>query len=110
MTLSKQPIVITSRLYRRPYRFGLVLLAAGLLAVVLLAGCASTPPPTIVAGNGSCHPSVDLPAHKTMKKVPVSDTFMEDLFGLLLSERHEHYADIQDYNSLYETCVGKPAK
>jgi hypothetical protein len=45
-----------------------------------------------------------------MKKVPVSDTFMEDLFGLLLSERHEHYADIQDYNSLYETCVGKPAK
>lgn len=92
----------------------------GLLATALVAGtvgCASAPvlPAVVqVQGNGHCNPSVDLPVKKTMKKLNPVDTFMEDVFGLLASERHDHASDIRDYNSLYKTCVtdaaGDPLK
>ena len=80
-------------------------LLASLVAGVV--GCASAPPPVVtqVQGNGFCHPSVDLPAEKHMTKVPATDTFMEDVFGLLLDERKAHADDQRDYNSLYQTCV-----
>lgn len=77
----------------------------GLIMALALAGCA-TSPPQLVSGNGSCHPSVDLPAHKTMKKVPEQDVLLEDLWALLLGERKDHAKDIDDYNSLYSECVG----
>lgn len=76
------------------------------------AGCASTPKlptaiPVQVVGNGKCKPPVDLPAHKTMKKVPVVDTFLDEAYSLLGIERHDHAKDITDYNSLYDVCVDK---
>ena len=77
--------------------------------VLMLTGCASTPP-VAISGNGNCHPAADLPAHKVMKKVPEQATLLEDLWGLFASERKDHAADIRDYNSLYDTCVGKGTK
>lgn len=73
----------------------------------VLCGCGSvpTPDPIVVQGNGHCTPSADLPSHKTMKKVSVIDTFMDELGELLFNERADHAKDISDYNSLYKTCV-----
>lgn len=71
---------------------------------VLLAGCAHTTTVPI-SGNGTCHPSQDLPSHKTIKKVPETDTQLEDLWALMAQERKAHGDDVRDYNSLYSTCV-----
>lgn len=82
-----------------------------LLAIALalsVASCASTPT-VLTGGNGTCHPSQDLVAHKTMKKVPEAETSLEDLWGLLASERKDHAQDDRDYNSLYDQCVDKSA-
>lgn len=80
------------------------------LALATMAcGCASTktPDPVVVSGNGHCTPAVDLPDHKTMNKVPETETFMEGLYSLFGTERHDHSKDVSDYNSLWNTCVGK---
>jgi hypothetical protein len=77
-----------------------VLIACGLSA------CAA-PAPVQIEGNGYCHPSQDLPAHKAVKLLPELDTRMDDLFGFLAAERKDHAADDRDYNSLYAQCVGK---
>ncbi|MBI1313676.1 hypothetical protein GC176_20480 [bacterium] len=96
--------------YRLPYRVFASLLWLSVLAAGL-AGCATTPPPVpvVVTGNGHCQPAADLPAHKTMKKVPEVETFMENLYAMFLGERKDHAKDIADYNSLYDTCVGGKA-
>lgn len=75
----------------------------------LVSGCALSPPSStvVVAGNGACHPSQDLPTKKTMKKVPEVVTPLQDLFNLFASERKDHATDVRDYNSLYEQCVHK---
>ena len=75
-----------------------------------LAGCASDKvdlanTAVVVEGNGKCHPASDLPPHKTMKKVPEKATGLSALFDLFTTERHDHAKDVQDYNSLYDTCV-----
>ena len=77
------------------------------IASAVLFGCqdASVPAAIVVSGNGHCTPASDLPAVKHMKKVPVVDTFMDDLGTLLFGERRDHKKDIDDYNSLYQTCV-----
>ena len=84
-------------------------MAVAVVSLMLsVAGCASTPAvpaAVVVEGNGKCHPASDLPAHKTMKKVPEADTTLDALFALLLGERKDHAKDVQDYNSLYDTCV-----
>lgn len=73
-----------------------------ILAVVLLLGGCSTVSPVSV---GPCHPSTDLPAVKTIKKVPEAETSFEDLFKLFAQERKAHGDDVRDYNSLYKECV-----
>lgn len=78
-----------------------------LCLLLAIGGCADVPTVVPVHENGFCHPSQDLPAHKTMKKVPEQTTLLEDLYGLLALERKDHAGDIRDYNSLYEQCVGK---
>jgi hypothetical protein len=78
-----------------------------IVTVLLLAGCADNPDPLVVSGNGKCHPSADLPAHKELSKVPVADTAIDTLFDLLGMERKDHAADDRDYNSLYDQCVDK---
>jgi len=84
----------------------LTLMGALVAAFLILAACSTTHDmPTIVSGNGQCHPSQDLPAKKTMNKVPEQDTAAEDLWGLFLQERKDHAADQRDYNSLYDQCV-----
>jgi hypothetical protein len=77
-----------------------------LCAALALSACATTAP-AVVTGNGGCHPSQDLPAHKVMKKVPEVVTPLEDLWALLGLERKDHAGDIRDYNSLYDQCVDK---
>jgi hypothetical protein len=74
--------------------------------LALLGGCAGTPTPVQIEGNGFCHPAQDLPAHKAVAPVPETATAMDDLYALLASERKQHAADDRDYNSLYSTCVG----
>ncbi len=85
-----------------------------LATAIVLAGCASAPPVSQIQGNGYCHPSQDLPAHKAVKKLPETVTGMDELFGLFAAERKDHAADDRDYNSLYSQCVGtlppSPAK
>ena len=76
-----------------------------IFCAVLLAGCAHTTTVPI-SGNGTCLPSQDLPATKTIKKVPEADTQLEDLWALLAQERKDHATDIRDYNSLFNQCVG----
>lgn len=83
-------------LFVRTFLFAFVL-------ALVLSGCASVP--LVVSGNGSCHPSADLPSHKALKKVPEETTLLEDLWGLLLNERKDHARDVRDYNSLYDQCV-----
>lgn len=78
-------------------------LVPALVGLLLLGGCASTAP----VSSGSCHPSTDLPATKAIKKVPEKNTTFEELYSLLALERHDHAADVRDYNSLYEQCVSK---
>lgn len=73
-----------------------------------LSGCATVPPP-VVSGNGSCHPSTDLPAHKTVKKPPQDATLLEDTFALLGFYIKDDVQNVLDYNSLYEQCVGVKA-
>lgn len=78
-----------------------------LIALILstaIAGCAA-PPAQIVGGNGSCHPSQDLPTKKTMQKVPEADTQLEDFWALFAKERKDHAVDQRDYNSLFQQCV-----
>lgn len=77
------------------------------IALLLTACVNAPPPPIVVSGNGKCHPSADLPAHKELKKVPVIDTAIDTLFDLLGMERKDHAADDRDYNSLYDQCVDK---
>lgn len=98
-------------------RVFLALLWIGVLATPL-AGCASTTAPlislpaapaaapAIIVVSGKCHPDAALPARKTMKRVPQTDTYMDQVYGLLLDERRDHKADIDDYNSLYGQCAG----
>jgi hypothetical protein len=76
---------------------------------VLLFGCGSVPAtsPVVVSGNGHCVPASDLPSHKTVQAVPEKETFMEDLYSLLGLERRYRARDVSDYNSLWDTCVGK---
>lgn len=81
--------------------------AAAAVAAFLLAGCASTPPPPIVvSGNGKCHPSQSLPAHKVVKQIEPADTPIEPLYDHLVDERKAHGTDVRDYNQLYDECVG----
>lgn len=80
-----------------------------ILTCLLLTGCAATGPSSTIGGNGSCHPSQDLPAKKTMQKVPEADTQLEDFWALFAKERKDHAVDIKDYNSLYSQCVDKGA-
>ena len=76
-------------------------LAPALVGLLLLGGCASIVPASV----GTCHPSTDLPAVKTIKKVPEAETSFEDLFKLFAQERKAHGDDVRDYNSLYKECV-----
>lgn len=80
--------------------------AAAFVFTLVLTGCAA-PQVSIpgATGNGLCHPSQDLPAHKTIKKVPEQNTLLEDLYALFASERKDHATDVRDYNSLYSQCV-----
>lgn len=82
--------------------FVAILFAVCVLAVVLT-GCATPAVPT--SGNHQCHPSADLPAHKTMKKLPETDQQFADLFSLFAEERRQHAQDDRDYNSLHDQCV-----
>lgn len=75
-----------------------------LLLIILVAGCAHAPQVPLTA-NGTCHPAQDLPAKKTMKKVPEQPTLFEDLYALFLAERADHAKDVADYNSLSTECV-----
>lgn len=79
-----------------------------LVVTVFLSGCESVPVTALVSGNGSCHPSQDLPATKELKKIPEQDTLFEDFYGLMALERERHAADVRDYNSLYRQCVQRP--
>jgi hypothetical protein len=56
-----------------------------------------------------CKPAVDLPVHKQVAPLPEVDTSNDAFFNLFLHERATHAKDDQDYNSLYDTCVGPPA-
>lgn len=97
--------------YAHPYRFGFTLLAVGLVLAILIAGCGSVPKPDPVpiGGNHQCHPSSDLPSHKTMKKLPEQDMLLDDFWGLFAGERKDHRTDINDYNSLWDQCVKAPS-
>ncbi len=80
------------------------------LAAFVLAGCASTPPSTIVvSGNGKCHPSQALPAHKVVKLIPTKDMQITPLFDTFADERKAHGDDVRDYNTLWNECVGEGA-
>jgi hypothetical protein len=83
-------------------------LAVAAIAAFVLAGCASTPPSTIVvSGNGKCHPAQALPAHKAVKQIEPADTEIGPLYDKLVDERKEHGIDVRDYNQLYDECVDK---
>ena len=81
----------------------------GLLMTVILCiglfGCADQP--LVVSGNGSCHPSSDLPAHKAVAAIPTTPTDLLGTYDLLVTERTAHVTDDNDYNSLYTECVDK---
>lgn len=78
-----------------------------LLAALALAACGGVPETVQVSGNGSCHPSQTLPAHKAV--APLNEGLAYDLltvFNALVDERKTHAADDRDYNTLYGECVG----
>lgn len=73
--------------------------------VFFLSGCGTTAVVVPVEGNHHCHPSSDLPAHKSLKPVPEIDQQLGDFFSLFSDERRQHAADDRDYNSLHDQCV-----
>jgi hypothetical protein len=84
----------------------ILVVAAGLL----LAGCETRPPESIVvSGNGKCHPSQALPTHKTIAPITPADTQIDPLFELLTDERTKRGVDVRDYNKLWDECVDKGA-
>jgi hypothetical protein len=90
---------------------GLTSCASPQINPALISAPVNTPPATIVVtGNQACHPAQDLPAEKSMKKVPEKATAMEDLYALFAQERSAHAQDDRDYNALWAQCVGPAAK
>lgn len=76
------------------------------VAFLLLAGCATTPPPAVqITGNGFCHPSTDLPAHKSVAPVAEQDMTVDQVVEAWIAERKQHATDDRDYNSLFSECV-----
>jgi hypothetical protein len=93
-------------IYRHPNLVALALLLGGFLAVASLTGCVSAPPPpVVVSGNGKCHPSDDLPAHKSVPLAPEFDTPIARFVQMVVDWRRGWAADDRDYNSLYAQCV-----
>jgi hypothetical protein len=55
----------------------------------------------------ACKPAADLPPVKTITPFPEREVPNEEFYVLALQERKDHAKDVQDYNSLYKTCVGE---
>lgn len=73
-----------------------------LLFVLLLTGCQTI---TRFLPPQPCKPAADLPAEKSVAKLPEVDTPNDAFYGLFVVERASHKKDDQDYNSLYAQCV-----
>lgn len=69
-----------------------------------IVGCASHPIPVVT--NTKCHPAQDLLPTKSVILHPEVATANDIAFGLWLEDRAAWAKDVQDYNSLYATCVG----
>jgi hypothetical protein len=87
------------------------MLILGFFGIFAVAGCVSPPVIAPVAGNGHCHPSDDLPPHKSVPKAPETATPWDEFYNMVVDWRKAWAQDDRDYNSLYNQCVDKgPAK
>lgn len=82
---------------------------AAIALFLVLGGCASAPETLTVQGNGSCHPSQSLPAHKTVPKAPEADIPFQAFWNWVVDLRKQEGVDVNDYNTLYDECVTKPS-
>lgn len=70
-----------------------------------IVGCALLHPLPVVTIS-KCHPAQDLIPTKQVSQHPEVATANDVAFGLWLEDRAAWAKDVQDYNSLYSTCVG----
>lgn len=78
-------------------------LALASLCLLFCVSCVAAP--QLVAGNGNCRPSDDLPAHKSVPKAPEADTPWDAFYNMVVDWRKAWAQDDRDYNSLYAQCV-----